>query len=254
VTRFDANAVPFIDNLVHSVLVSKVHTQKQRQSGPGSAARAGSPDARRALVYERDPLTSERVRTLLASEGFAVCVTGDRALFDQLRRRLKFQLFVIGVADRRELEALETILDVAPLMVLAPRRMGPLRMALPDAAVLDRSLRDPDAVRRALDPDGELGPVGSRRDSEGQGEGEGEPDSEADPLRGAFSAFGLSERQLEVARLALLGETSAAIGARLFISEPTVRNHLHAIYDRVGVSGRRELLGRFVRVLVEDAG
>jgi DNA-binding CsgD family transcriptional regulator len=231
--------------------MSKNHTQNRRQSGSGSAARAGSGEGRRALVYERDPLTSERLRTLLASEGFAVCVTGDRALFDLLRRRLKFQLFAIGVADARELEALETILDVAPLLLLAPRRVG-LRMALPDAAVLDRSLRDPEAVRRVLEPEGELRPRRSLRESDPEAEAQGAADSEPDPVRGAFEAFGLSERQLEVTRLALLGETSAAIGARLFISEPTVRNHLHAIYDRVGVSGRRELLGRFVRVLVEE--
>jgi DNA-binding CsgD family transcriptional regulator len=44
---------------------------------------------------------------------------------------------------------------------------------------------------------------------------------------------------------------SANIAAKLFISELTVRNHLHAIYERVGVSGRRELLGRFVQGLIE---
>ena len=76
--------------------------------------------------------------------------------------------------------------------------------------------------------------------------------SESDLVRGSFEPFGLSERQLEVLRLALVGQTPAEIGSTLFISERTVRNHLHAIYERVGVSGRRELLGRFVRVLLAD--
>ena len=71
-----------------------------------------------------------------------------------------------------------------------------------------------------------------------------------------FGPFGLSERQLEVLGRALLGEGSGAIAGRLFISELTVRNHLHAIYTQVGVSGRRELNGRFVRGLIqaEDPG
>ena len=52
---------------------------------------------------------------------------------------------------------------------------------------------------------------------------------------------------------ALVGDPSPEIARRLFISQATVRNHLHAIYDRVGVSGRRELLGRFVRGLLEGS-
>ena len=45
--------------------------------------------------------------------------------------------------------------------------------------------------------------------------------------------------------------TGPQIAARLYISEVTVRNHLHAIYERVGVSGRRELQGRLLRSLLE---
>ena len=72
-----------------------------------------------------------------------------------------------------------------------------------------------------------------------------------DTVREAFLPFGLSERQLEVLGGALVGATSRQIAKQLFISELTVRNHLHAIYERVGVSGRRELLGRFVQGLIE---
>ena len=52
-------------------------------------------------------------------------------------------------------------------------------------------------------------------------------------------------------RRALLGDSAAEIAGRLYISELTVRNHLHAIYERVGVSGRRELQGRFLQTLLE---
>jgi DNA-binding CsgD family transcriptional regulator len=54
-----------------------------------------------------------------------------------------------------------------------------------------------------------------------------------------------------VTELALLGESRREIAGRLYVTEMTVRNHLHAIYERVGVSGRRELVGRFVRGLLE---
>jgi DNA-binding CsgD family transcriptional regulator len=70
-------------------------------------------------------------------------------------------------------------------------------------------------------------------------------------VRETFEPFGLSERQLEVLRAALVGSRPREIGSQLFISELTVRNHLHAIYEKVGVSGRRELLGRFVSALLE---
>jgi DNA-binding CsgD family transcriptional regulator len=69
-------------------------------------------------------------------------------------------------------------------------------------------------------------------------------------VRETFEPFGISVRQLEVLRLSLAGASPAEVGASLFISEPTVRNHLHAIYERVGVSGRRELLGQFVSGLI----
>ena len=106
---------------------------------------------------------------------------------------------------------------------------------MPGAILVDRSLRDTDALRRVL-----CGP-----------EPEGPAPAGPDTVRRAFLPFGLSERQLEVLGSALRGDTSRQIAGKLFISELTVRNHLHAIYERVGVSGRRELLGRFVQGLIE---
>ena len=108
-------------------------------------------------------------------------------------------------------------------------------MSFPNAILVDRGLRDPDALRLAL---GTEAPLDVLKDA-------------PDAVRSAFGDFGLSERQIEVLSGALRGDTSRDIAKGLFISEPTVRNHLHAIYERVGVSGRRELLGRFVRGLIE---
>ena len=195
---------------------------------------------RRTLIFERNRLVSERVRDLLGAEQFETCAVDDPELFDELRGRIRFELFVIGIERASDLEALADISDARPLVLLAPlRRTGSarqLRMALPDALLVDRQLRDKDALRAVLEPESAV------------------PSPEVpDAVRQAFEPFGLTERQLEVVRHALLGGSSAEIARLLFISEPTVRNHLHAIYDRVRVSGRRELLGRFVRGLLEPA-
>ncbi|MCX2953325.1 LuxR family transcriptional regulator [Lentzea sp. NEAU-D7] len=48
----------------------------------------------------------------------------------------------------------------------------------------------------------------------------------------------LTPRQLEIARLAVAGLTSAEIAERLAIAKRTVDNHLHTTYAAVGVTGR----------------
>ncbi len=47
----------------------------------------------------------------------------------------------------------------------------------------------------------------------------------------------LTVRQRDVAGLRASGRTAREIAARLGISERTVRNHLHAIYGKLGISG-----------------
>ena len=51
----------------------------------------------------------------------------------------------------------------------------------------------------------------------------------------------LSEREEQVLRMWVNGATSREIGEKLFISEQTVKNHLHNIFDKLGVSDRLEL-------------
>jgi len=51
----------------------------------------------------------------------------------------------------------------------------------------------------------------------------------------------LSDREKEVIRLVAQGFHNREIGERLFISEQTVKNHLHNIFDKLGVSDRLEL-------------
>ena len=53
----------------------------------------------------------------------------------------------------------------------------------------------------------------------------------------------LTEREREVAYMAVSGLTSRQIAARLVVSQRTISNHLQHIYDKLGVRSREELRG-----------
>jgi DNA-binding NarL/FixJ family response regulator len=196
-------------------------------------------ERRRALVLERDSLTRERACRLLESEGYATCALSEPRLFDEVLQALSFDLIVIGIASPEETWMASKQSSSGAVLLLAPQSdpglLAHLRLRAPGALIADRSLRQPDVLRRVL-PGGQ--------------EPEARPSGIADVTRRAFAPFGLSERQLEVLEHALLGETSGEIARKLRLSELTVRNHLHAIYQRAGVSGRRALSARVLRGLV----
>jgi DNA-binding NarL/FixJ family response regulator len=52
----------------------------------------------------------------------------------------------------------------------------------------------------------------------------------------------LSDREMEIVKLIAQGFPNKEIGKKLFISENTVKNHLHNIFDKLGVSDRLELM------------
>lgn len=54
-------------------------------------------------------------------------------------------------------------------------------------------------------------------------------------------AYTLTSRETEVLQLLILGKSNAEMAGDLFISEGTVKTHLHHIYQKFGVHTRREL-------------
>ena len=57
-------------------------------------------------------------------------------------------------------------------------------------------------------------------------------------------AYGLSPRERDIARLVLQGLSTSEIATELFLSPHTVQDYLKAIFDKVGVRSRREMVTR----------
>lgn len=51
----------------------------------------------------------------------------------------------------------------------------------------------------------------------------------------------LTPREIEIARMVAAGLPNREIGEKLFISEGTVKTHLHSVYEKLGLKGRLQL-------------
>ena len=61
-----------------------------------------------------------------------------------------------------------------------------------------------------------------------------------------LAAYGLTARELDVARLVLRGDSTTTIAGSLCISSHTVQDHLKSVFDEVGVRSRRDLVGHLL--------
>jgi DNA-binding CsgD family transcriptional regulator len=71
-----------------------------------------------------------------------------------------------------------------------------------------------------------------------------EPATAAETAPIIVQAYDLTDREQQITSLIARGAGTAEIAAELFLSPHTVRDHLKAIFSKVGVSSRGELAAK----------
>ena len=71
-----------------------------------------------------------------------------------------------------------------------------------------------------------------------------EPAKSGDLAPIIIEAYGLTPRERDVVRAIARGSSTPEIAAELFLSAHTVRDYIKAVFDKVGVSSRGELVAK----------
>jgi len=143
--------------------------------------------------------------------------SGGRSVLQQLHRNYAKSRLLILVSNDQEEDQVKALR--LPAAQIVPKRT-PFRLLVQWISQLEGSGTGPEAAAAlGLEPD--AGPV--------QWEEEAKDSSP------------LSTRERQVVELVSQGFKNREIAQRMFISEQTVKNHLHNIFDKLGVSDRLEL-------------
>lgn len=197
-----------------------------------------------ALPLLADQVVLCRARALLASEQSGEAIEPLMRLARAAAASERYGILVeakvllaeaLALADRQE-EALDT-LDQALALSAGEGIVQPFREAGP---VVTRMLETGLAADRLS---GFAETVLGRRDT---GTSSALPATarltDLGPDGGVLEA--LTEREREVLELIATGLSNREIGDRLYVTEGTVKNHAHNIYEKLGVGGRTQALAR----------
>jgi two-component system response regulator DegU len=221
--------------------------------------------ARRIVVADDHHLFRSALASLLEGSGglevVAQASDGEQAL--ELCRRLRPDVVVMdvimpkmdGIAASRAIKA--ELPGTIVLMMTASEDLDHLAEALRSGAAgyllkTASSQKTIETIGKALEGESPLDPGVSRRllvrllkrNEETQGQlgpasGEGPPERRTrKPL--PAGARSLSPREVEVLRLMARGETNQQIASELFLSTSTVKNHVHKVISKLGVSDRTQ--------------
>jgi DNA-binding response OmpR family regulator len=189
---------------------------------------------KRILVVEDNTDLAGGLRRNLEHEGHRVAVAGTAAdaLAAAARETPDLVVLDLGLPDRDGYHVLEQLRSrgcQSPVLILSARgleadkvkgfRLGADDYVTKPFGVVELMARVSAHLRRA---------------STG-GEGGGSTDLDDDALR---DRYGLTDRQIEVARLLALGYSNAEIGEALGIAVLTARNHTEQILLKLGAATR----------------
>jgi DNA-binding CsgD family transcriptional regulator len=190
------------------------------------------------------PHVAEAIRRVVAAgvdgpRGAADSTPGGQALALVADQRV---VAVAGAIDM--IEGISVVVgDPPPLPLMAVVR----RLEAIESGVIDAL----PAALRLTTPSGAVVSVHAARLRDGTGNGPVAvsitPAAPTERSSLLLAAYGLTPAQRRVAELVLQGRTTAQVVTELRISAHTVQDHLKAVFDKVGVRSRRDLVGTLLR-------